>query len=918
MMGLRLVPMALHSGERRGPFEILSPLGSGGMGEVYRARDTRLGRTVAIKVLPSDFAQSPERIARFEREARLLAALNDPHVAAIHGIEEAEGQRLLVLECVEGETLAERLATGPLPLEDALTVAGQIAAGMESCHAAGIIHRDLKPSNVMIRQDGSVKILDFGLARPGPEAAEAGDLSRSPTVTTAPTASGTILGTAAYMSPEQARGKALDRRTDIFSFGCVLYECLTGRQAFRGETISDTLAAILKSEPDWEAFPPETPTRLRDLLRRCLRKDPRQRLHDIADARIEIEEISAAPAEVAGLPAAGARAPRRASRLAWAALGLLIGAVGAFLAMSLLAPRRSGAVSIHATLPLPAGTRPALYWQPGVALSPDGRTVVFGAVGKETGSMLFRRRLDAPRAEPLPGTEGATGPFFSPDGTWVAFFTQDHIEKVPVAGGAPVAIARVPPVSTGGAWTEGGEIVFAGHPNRGFSIVSASGGPERPLTKLDASRGERSHRWPQVLPGDRGILATVLLGEDFQDVRNSQIAVFDLKGNRRAVVLEGSSFARYVGDGRLVFVRGKSVFTAPFDLSSLSVTGAPTAVPEKVAIVPEGGYAHFAGSADGTLVFLTGPPTEPRQSKVVLLDRRGGEKILELPPAHYTQPTLSPDGKRLALMKCEGWTCKVDVFDRERRVLSALTPEPGRFLNPVWSTDGSRLAFTIFSGASPPQLAIRSSDGSGAVKRATDTGPNEAEFANSWSPDGSTIAYTSIHLAEGGEPGGGSYIGLVPAGGGRGRPWFDSPHEEAGAAFSPDGKRMAYVSDESGRNEVYVRPYPGPGSRLQVSRDGGAEPVWTRGGRELLYRRGDEFFSVDMGTVSSATPGSPRLLFSAALARGGQVDIPFQYTASADGTEIVGIRLVPRNDVDRELAIVTRWPESLARSASDP
>jgi Tol biopolymer transport system component len=905
--------MTLHSGEHRGPFEILSPLGSGGMGEVYRARDTRLGRIVAIKVLPSDVADSPERLARFEREARLLAALNDPHVATIHGIEEVDGQRLLVLECVEGETLAERLASGALPLEDVLAIGRQIAAGLESCHAAGIIHRDLKPSNVKIRPDGSVKLLDFGLAKPGPEAEGAADLSRSPTITTAPTASGTILGTAAYMSPEQARGKALDRRTDVFSFACVLYECLTGRQAFRGETVSDTLAAILKTEPDWDALPPETPAKLSDLLRRCLRKDAKQRLHDIADARIEIEEIAASPA--AGGPAAEAQPPRRARSLAWAVAGVLVGATAAFLATKILAPRSSRTAAIQAVLPLPAGARPSLFWQPNVALSPDGRTVVFRAIRETGGTLLFRRRLGSAETEPLPGTEGATGPFFSPDGNWVAFFTEDHIDKVPVAGGAPVEVARVPPVSVGGAWTESGDIVFAGHPNRGLSIVSALGGPERPLTSLDSARGERSHRWPQVLPGDRGILATVLLGEDFQDVRNSQIAVFDLKGNRRAVVLEGSSSARYAA-GRLVFVRGKALYSAPFDLSSLSVTGTPTAVPEQVAIVSEGGYAHFAGSADGTFVFLTGPPTEFRRSQVVLLDRHGGEKILELPPAYYTQPALSPEGKRLALMRCEGWTCKLYVFHRERGVLSPLTAEPGRFLNPVWSPDGSRLAFTIFAGASPPQVGIRSSDGSGTMKRVADTGPNEAQFADSWSPDGSTLAYTSVHLAGGGEPGGQSDIWLVPASGGKGRPWLEGPHDETGAAFSPDGTRMAYVSDESGQNEVYVRPYPGPGNRLQVSRDGGAEPVWTRRGRELLYRQGEKFFSVDMGIGPGAAPGSPRLLFSAALAEGGQIDVPFQYTASADGNEIVGIRPLTQHAVDRELAIVTGWTESLPDRAS--
>jgi hypothetical protein len=676
--------MTFAPGTKHGTYEILAPLGTGGMGEVYRARDTRLRREVAIKVLPASLATDPERLARLEREARLLAALNHPNIAAIYGLEETEGSPYLVMECVEGESLAQKLARGLLAVEDALAIATQIAAALEAAHEAGVIHRDLKPANVMVRPDGSVKVLDLGLARAVADS-PAGDPSLSPTVTSGGTATGVILGTAAYMSPEQARGRNLDRRTDVFSFGCVLYECLTGKRAFPGETVSDTLAAILRGEPDWSALPSETPSAVRRLLRRCLQKDVRKRLHDMGDARIELEEAGSAPE----LPAAAPQ--QRGHRLLWALGGALVGIVAVYSAGRLFGRLTSAPSNpVRAVLPLPAETELSFASRPAIAVSPDGRTVVFRAASRGV-VRLYRRALDASAAEPIAGTEGGFAPFFSPDGEWLGFFTTTELKKVPLAGGAPIRISHVPPVTAGAAWGADGNIVLTLTANGPLSRVSEAGGAFQPVSTLDSTRGENSHLWPQILPEGRGILVAMVLGKDWQDFANAQIVVLDPKTGKRTVVLEGSPFARYAA-GQLVFVRGGSVFRAPFDLTRLSVTGPPIPVAVRVTIDSNYGAASFAVTAEGALVFADGPPVADSNSVVLRLDRQGVEKPLPLPDAQYSQPRLSPDGKNLALVKCDGPACKLFLYDLERRVLTPLTSEPGRFFDPVWSPDGRRLA----------------------------------------------------------------------------------------------------------------------------------------------------------------------------------------------------------------------------------
>jgi Tol biopolymer transport system component len=902
--------MTLLPGTRLGYYEILAPLGAGGMGEVYRARDTRLRRDVAIKALPAALSADPQRLARLEREARLLAVLNHPNIAAIYGLEEAGGSPFLVMECVEGETLGAKLATGPLPVEDALFVGVQIAAGVAAAHEAGVIHRDLKPANVMVRPDGSVKVLDLGLAR-SVEATAAADPSLSPTVTSGATDTGVILGTAAYMSPEQARGWHVDKRSDVFSFGCVLYESLTGKRAFPGDTGSDSLAAILRAEPDWDALPAETPSGVRRLLRRALQKDPKRRLHDMADARIELEEAIAS-LEAADGAGVGLSARTGLPAVVLGAVGsALVGAIIALLATRSLAPS-STRVSppLRAVLPLPAGIDLAVANRPNtlpnIAMSPDGRTVIFSGVGPE-GSRLYRRSLDRTEAEPIAGTEGGFHPFFSPDGQWLGFFTLTELKKVPLAGGAPISLSLVPPVTAGGVWGEDGAIVFSLTVNSPLFRVSEAGGAIEPVSTLDAARGEHAHLWPQILPEGRGILVTIVLGRDFQDYGSAQIAVLDPKSGQRTVVLEGSPFARYAG-GQIVFVRGGSVFRAPFDLSKLRVTGLPVLLPERIAIAAGNGVAIFAITPDGALVYADGPPVVDPPTTVFRLDRDGRETPLPLPEAIYSSPRLSPDGTRLALRKCEGASCKIFLYNLHRKVLSPFTPEPGRFFNPVWSPDGRRLAYSGFSTGSPA-LLVKNVDGSGKPERLTDA-PTEnrtvAEFPYSWSPDGRTLVYLGVTGFKIARPE--WDLWFVSLDGKReARRWFESPYTESAAAFSPDGRWIAYVSDESGRQEVYLRPFPGPGGNTKISSEGGAEPVWTRQGRELLYRQADQFLSAEIRADPDLVAGTPRVLFSGSFARGRGEDAPFEYAVSRDGNEIYAIRGVALPRPERRLAIVTNW-----------
>jgi Tol biopolymer transport system component len=903
--------MPLDKGTRRGPYEILAPLGAGGMGEVYRARDTRLQRDVAIKSLPADFAADPERLSRFQREARLLASLNHPNIAAIYGLEETGGETWLVLEIVEGESLSQRLAAGPLPLEETLAVCAQIAAGVSAAHEAGMIHRDLKPGNVMIRHDGSVKVLDFGLAKGVERTGAVSDLTASPTISLG-TQAGVILGTAAYMSPEQTRGRALDKRTDVWSFGCILYECLTGRQAFGEETVSDTLASIIRSEPDWNALPAQTPAKIRDLVKRCLQKDPRRRLHDIADAALEIDEALVSPKEAAPTtPAGPGSAKTRWAALAWIGLGLLVGTLAGMLLSRALTPRpvREHSTTIASVIPLPVETRLRVATvRPSMTFSPDGRRLVFRAT-LGGASQLYLRELGRANSIKITGTEGAFDPFFSPDGEWLAFFAGNELRKVALSGGAPTVLTDAPPVSMGGTWARDGTILFASRPNGGLALLPSGSKTYRLITTPDAARGERALLRPQMLPDGQNVLVIVRAGRDFDDLAASNAAVHSLQTGKRRVLVEGAGFAQYVEPGYLLFTKGTTLYAAPCDSRRWALTGPATPLIQNVLTATWDGLPYLAASDNGLLAYAPGGMVPSVPDTVAWVDRAGKEEPLALNGLRFAVPRLSPDGKRLALTSnpLDSQRNSISIYDFARGVLSNLTPEPGRHFASAWSPDGRRLAFSSFE-TGDPRLVWKASDASGELQPLS---PGEsAEFASSWSPDGRTLL--SVAGPETMD------LWLVSTDGKRERrAWLTGPAWEVAAFFSPDGRAVAYVSNESGRNEVYVRPYPGPGAKIKVSTEGGTEPAWSPAGREIFYRTVDSLMVAPIQTLPEISVGTARVLIPDPYERWSREDGGRNYDVSADGNRFVVIRSQPlKQEPITSLNLLANWPAELGGAES--
>jgi serine/threonine-protein kinase len=840
MIAVNTLPL---EGQRLGTYQLSARIGAGGMGEVYRARDVRLGRDVAIKVLPPLFTADPERLARFEREARMLAALNHPHIGAIYGLEDADaspgsGQfavRALVLELVEGETLAERLQRGPVSVSDALTIARQIADALDAAHEKGIVHRDLKPANVKITPDGVVKVLDFGLAKAaGGDSTP--DLSQSPTLTVGATRDGIILGTAAYMSPEQAKGLPVDKRADLWAFGAVLYELLTGRRAFTGEGVSDTLAHVLMKEPDWTALPANTPASIRQLLRRCLEKDPKRRLHDIADVRIEIDETIAAPATgegVAPVPVVPA-APRGRRVLLWAVAAVAVIAAGTTLL--LWAPWRpppaaAAPLRLEATLGADASlVTMSISNAPGSAatvVSPDGSQLAFVAQPHSGGApRLYVRRLDQLAATSLAGTEGAAGPVCSPDGQWLGFFSDGKLRKIAVTGGAPVTLADAPN-ARGGSWAEDGTIVFTVN---GLWRVSASGGTAKPLTTL--AQGEAEHRWPQVLPGGRAVLYTVSATP--ANFTNAWLAVQPLPTGTPHIVQRGGFYGRYLPSGHLTWVRGGTLFAATFDLATLAVMGPAVPVLSRVLSTVIAGNAQVDVSHTGTLVYLPGVETAS-VAPLNWLTRDGKTTPLRATPAIWNAVQIAPDGRRLAFFLSEEAKTDVWTYDAARDALTRLTVDPGTHRNPAWTPDGRRLVYGSTRSGGAENLYWQRSDGSGDATRLT-TSPN-AQFPGSWHPSGRFLAFVETR------PQTGPDLLILPVEGNEASGWkpgtptvfLGGPFYEAEPRFSPDGRWLAYDSNESGAFEIYVRPFPGPGGKWQISTGGGFDAVWSRARRELLY-----------------------------------------------------------------------------------
>jgi serine/threonine protein kinase/Tol biopolymer transport system component len=828
--------MTVQNGSRIGPYEIETALGAGGMGEVYRARDTRLNRRVAIKSLPAAFALDPERVARFKREAQLLAALNHPHIAGIHGLEEANGSQFLVLEFVDGETLADRLVKGPIPLAEAIRIAREVIDALEAAHEKGIIHRDLKPGNVALTADGQVKVLDFGLARY--EAGDSGstpDLTASPTLAYAGTQAGIILGTAAYMSPEQAKGRAVDKRTDVWAFGCLLYEMLSGKKAFEGEDVSDTLAAILRGEPDWSALPSDVPPGIVTLIKRCLEKDRRTRIPDLSVVRFLMTDPSGSQLLSGAVVSTGAPIVtplRQRSVIPWIAAGVFAAASLALLV--LWAPWKQPPlvqpVRVSVEIGAISSLVPALT---AVAISPDGSTAAFIAAEGANATHIFLRRLDQLQATMLSGTDGATFPFFSPDGQWVGFFSAGKLKKVAVSGGAAVTLCDATS-GRGGWWADDGSILFQPESTPGTAMmrVPAAGGAPTPLLKL--ADGEGMQRWPQMLPGSRAVLYTSL-GTGTTVFDSGQIVVQRLPDGPRTVLVKSAYFGRVVKSGHLLYMQQGTLFAAPFDPNRLELTGGGVPVVEAVLSSNANGSAQYAISDSGRLVHVSGA-TASSAAPIFWLDASGKTTSLRQTPADWSSPAFSPDGTRLAMDISDGTQTDIWVYDWARDTLSRLTFDKADDLRPTWSPDGRRIVFASKRGDKGEQnLYWQRADGTGEVQQLTE-GSN-VKYGGSFDPSGKHLAYTEIR------PGTSSDVMILPLEGDEATGWkpgkatafLSAPYVEGSPQFSPDGRWIAYLSNESGRNELYVRPFPGPGGKWQISNGDADDPSWSRTKREIFF-----------------------------------------------------------------------------------
>ena len=774
--------MSLSAGTRLGPYEVLSALGAGGMGEVYRARDTKLDRAVAIKILSEAFAADTERIARFEREAKTLASLNHLNIAHIHGLEESNGVRALVMELVEGEDLAQRIARGAIPVAEALLIAKQVADALEAAHEQGIIHRDLKPANIKVRRDGTVKVLDFGLAKVmEPTGVASPSVSQSPTITTpAMTEAGMILGTAAYMSPEQARGKPVDKRSDIWAFGCVLYEMLTGRAPFAGDTISDTLAAVLEREPDWAALPATVPAAVRTLIRRCLEKDGRQRIADISVAQFVLDDL----ADVASATAPGSSAAIAPRPPLWRRMAILSGTwlVGVAMAGSAVwfavrstAPPRVSRLLITP----PSAAALSVSGRPSLAFTPDGTRVVY--VGANN-TALFVRALDQLNATSLTGLGEPYGPFVSPDGQWIGFFDGvTSLKKVAITGGPTVMLGRPGGTAFGASWGADDTIIFATNDRTtGLQRIAVAGGEPTVLTRPNRAGGEDDHLWPEILPGGQAVLFTITATTDGLD--QAQVAVLDLRTGTQTVLIRGGGDARYVSSGHLVYAAAGRLHAVAFDLARLTVVGTPVTVQPEVLT-----GAGMAVAADGTLVYVSGGVSAVGRS-LVWVDRQGQETPIPAPPRNYAFPRLSPDGTRLALYIPDQ---EVDIWlwDLARATLTRATFDRGADVFPVWPPDGRQLLFSS-ARAGAVNLFAQAADRSGDVTRLTKS-PN-IQHATSVSPDGTRLVFTETAPTTGQDVMQFRLDGTHAV-----TPLVQTPFSERNGEVSPDGRWLAYEADDS-------------------------------------------------------------------------------------------------------------------------
>ena len=875
-------------GRQLGSYQVICLLGVGGMGEVYQALDTKLRRDVAIKVLPSAFVHDPERLARFQREARMLAALNHPHIATIHGLEQSDGIDYFVMELVPGDTLADRIKReGAVPVDEALGMATQVAEALEAAHEKGIIHRDLKPANVKVTRDGKVKVLDFGLAKAFTDDATEADPANSPTISRAETKPGAILGTPAYMSPEQARGMTVDKRTDIWAIGCVLYEMLTGVHPFPGADVTEILAAVVKSEPDWSRLPEDTPSAIRVLLRRCLQKDRSLRLRDAGDMRLEIQEALAAPNDVVATQTVSVSR----NKLPWV---VAAGFAVATLALGALFWRTSHPVELKPLMRLDVdlgveSSSEVPVRGADVILSPDGTRLVYESNGK-----LYIRKVDQLVGAELAGTEGAYAPFFSPDGQWIAFFeiNENKLKKISVDGGAPAVLCDAP-YGFGGSWGEDGNIIASISNPGALSRVPLNGDAPTPVMGLIP--GEATERWPQILPGGKAVLFTSyksLVGAD-----ETSIEVISLNDRHRKTVQRGGTFGRYVATsnrgGHLVYMKSGTLFAVAFDLDALEVRGAPIPVVDQIAYNAANGSAQLEISQTGILMYRMRGAATRGQVTVQWLDSAGDTQPLLAKPGDYRFPHLSPDGQRLALEMAVGPDQDVWSYEWQRSTMTRLTFDVGGgTLNPVWSTDGH---YVVSQGKQGGIFWTRS-DGGGKPQPLTQSKTLQLPF--SFTRDGKRLSY--MEPTEGLK----SALWTVPiesdgTGLRAGQPelFLKTAFDNRQPMFSPDGHWMAYASDESGNLQVYVRAFPDTGSQWQISNGGGQFPVWSRNGRELFFRSPDNRIMVASYMVKggSMTAEKPRVWSQKRMAPGFSTS----FDIAPDGKRIAMLMQVETPEMER-------------------
>jgi len=848
-------------GTRLAHYEITSHLGTGGMGEVYQATDSKLGRSVAIKLLPEAFTHDPDRSARFERESRVLASLNHPNIAAIYGIEESGGRKFLVMELVPGETLSARIKRGPIPAAAALEIATQIANALEAAHEKAVVHRDLKPANVKITPDGKVKVLDFGLAKAYTRDPADGGLSNSPTLSAAATNTGVILGTAAYMSPEQAKGREVDRRTDIFAFGCVLYEMLTGRPAFEGDDVPEILSAVLKSDPDWTRLTSDVPPRIRDLLRVCLQKDAKKRRQTATDVRIDIEYAQRAASD--GRSLVGPIGSRRRERLALVALALVTLIAAVFGAQALRPATAGPEARLEISTPPTRNSS--------LAISPNGLRIVF-AVGSAGQSQLWLRSLDSLLTRPLNGTEGATSPFWSPDNRSIGFFADNKLKLMDIDGGSLKTLVSVAPAPLGGAWNSDGTIVFSTNPGGPIFRISGEGGEASAATRFESQQSSQSS--PQFLPDGRHFLFFVVGSPEARGVYIGQLDGLETKR-----LFDADAPAVYAAPGHLLFIREGKLLAQDFELKRLEVTGDPFLVAENV-----NRGTTLAASAAGPIVYRT-RSADSGQRQFVWVDRSGME--IDKVVYHDTNsqgPSLSRDGRRIAVFRYANGNTDIWSYETGSRAWDRITFDSGDDIYPLWSPDGKRIVF----GSRRGQMnlywkLLNSPPGSEELLLQTP----QPKFPMDWSADGRFLLYDSL------DPKRGFDMWALPLEGNRREPFkvVQTDFNEGRAQFSPDGTWIAYQSDKTGRFEIYVQPFPGPGGDSRVSIDGGAQVRWNPNGKELFYIAPDDrLMAVPIRFVSNGKavePGTPLGLFATNVGSTAINTNRQQYAVSANGQTFV-------------------------------